>query len=82
MVIVRRWIEVYLHHRKRDGISGGGSVEDERLGPWADIHVIISRGLPYEDDGSFPRRRYSVRSTCWGNRSGVQVDGLWCLERP
>ncbi|KAH3888165.1 hypothetical protein DPMN_012193 [Dreissena polymorpha] len=35
MVIVRWWIVVSLHRRKRNRISGGGSVEDGRCGPWA-----------------------------------------------
>ncbi|KAH3708887.1 hypothetical protein DPMN_068346 [Dreissena polymorpha] len=30
MVIVRRWIVISLHRRKRDGSSGDGSVEDWR----------------------------------------------------
>ncbi|KAH3848743.1 hypothetical protein DPMN_091123 [Dreissena polymorpha] len=37
---------VSLHRRKRDGESGGGSVEDGRCGPWAEIQARITRGGP------------------------------------
>ncbi|KAH3869196.1 hypothetical protein DPMN_032357 [Dreissena polymorpha] len=73
---------VSLHHRKRDGDSGGGSGEDGRGGPWAEIQARISRGWPYEDNGSVEGRWYSVCSTCRGNRSGVWIDSLWRLQRP
>ncbi|KAH3799494.1 hypothetical protein DPMN_153104 [Dreissena polymorpha] len=38
-----------LHRRKRYGDSGGGSVEDGRGGPWAEIQARISRRWSYED---------------------------------
>ncbi|KAH3752734.1 hypothetical protein DPMN_187360 [Dreissena polymorpha] len=82
MVVVRWWIVVSLHRRKRDGGSGGGSVEDGWSGPWPDIQTGISKGWPYADNGRVPGRWYLVRSACWGNRSRVWFDGVWRLDRP
>ncbi|KAH3728254.1 hypothetical protein DPMN_054208 [Dreissena polymorpha] len=76
MAIVNRWKVVSLHRRKRTGSGGGGSVEDEQGRLWAEMQIRISTGWPYEENGSVPVRRYSIRSTCWGSRSGVRVDGL------
>ncbi|KAH3854283.1 hypothetical protein DPMN_096820 [Dreissena polymorpha] len=69
------------YRRARDGSSGDDSVEDGCGRPWVQIQTRISRGWPYEDNGSVEGRRYPVRSTCLGNRFGVGVDGLWRLER-